>query len=154
MLLMMLEKGMQVDEILFCDTGKEFPQMYDHIKKVDEYIGKHYGKHITVLKAEQSFDYWMFDHVKTRGKNKGAKGYGWARPWIRWCTSRLKQKPIEKFLKDSGYYIHYIGIAADEPKRHVNVPDNTIHPLYEWGITEAQALSYCYAHGFTWGGTL
>ena len=28
MLLMMLEKKMQVDEIIFCDTGKEFPQMY------------------------------------------------------------------------------------------------------------------------------
>ena len=46
LLLMMLEKGMQVDEIICCDTGKEFPQMYDHIKKVDQYIKEKYGKHI------------------------------------------------------------------------------------------------------------
>ena len=38
MLLMMLEKGMPVDEIIFCDTGKEFPAMYDHIEKVHTYI--------------------------------------------------------------------------------------------------------------------
>ena len=39
MLLMMLEKNMPIDEIIFCDTGKEFPQMYDHIDKVQKYIG-------------------------------------------------------------------------------------------------------------------
>lgn len=38
MLLMMLEKYMQVDDIIFCDTGKEFPEMYEHINKVREYI--------------------------------------------------------------------------------------------------------------------
>ena len=40
-----------------------------------------------------------------------------------------------------------IGIAADEPKR---VKDD-IYPLFEWGITEEQALQYCYKHGFDWG---
>ncbi len=39
MLLMMLEKDMPIDEIIFCDTGKEFPQMYEHIEKVQKYIG-------------------------------------------------------------------------------------------------------------------
>lgn len=32
MLLRLLEEGRQVDEILFCDTGLEFPQMYDHLE--------------------------------------------------------------------------------------------------------------------------
>lgn len=35
MLLMMIEKGMQIDDIIFCDTGKEFPEMYEHIKQVE-----------------------------------------------------------------------------------------------------------------------
>ena len=39
MLLMMLEQNMPIDEIIFCDTGKEFPQMYEHIEKVQKYIG-------------------------------------------------------------------------------------------------------------------
>ena len=25
-----------------------------------------------------------------------------------------------------------------------------IHPLAEWGVTEAEALAYCYTHGFEW----
>ena len=99
MLLMMLEKGMQVDEIIFCDTGKEFPQMYEHIQKVNDYISKLYNKTITVLKSEKSFDYYMFEHVKTRGKNKGKKGYGWANMLIRWCTSNLKRMVADKHLK-------------------------------------------------------
>ena len=41
MLLMMLEKGMQVDYILFCDTGLEFPQMYDHVKRLMNTFKKH-----------------------------------------------------------------------------------------------------------------
>lgn len=36
MLLRMLEEGMPVDIILFCDTGLEFPDMYRHIEKVEK----------------------------------------------------------------------------------------------------------------------
>ena len=149
----MLEKGMQVDEVIFCDTGKEFPQMYDHIKKVDEYISEHYGKHITVLRAEKSYDYYMFDHVKTRGKNKGSKGYGWATPFVRWCTGTLKRDVYKKYFKGKDI-ITYIGIAFDEPKRHLRMEDNVSHPLFDWMITEKQALQYCYEHGFDWGGVV
>lgn len=79
MLLMMLEKNIAIDEIIFCDTGKEFPQMYKHIDKVRDYISK-YGMEITVLKNDKTFDYYMFEHIKTKGKNKGSRGYGWATP--------------------------------------------------------------------------
>lgn len=150
MLLMMLEKGMAVDEIIFCDTGKEFPGMYKHIAKVE----RHIGRAITVLKAERSFDYFFAEHVKVKGKNIHRKGYGWARMWVRWCTRLLKQEPTNKYLREIGAnnYISYIGIAADEPKRHKNIPKNTVHPLFDWGITEKQALQYCYDNGFDWGG--
>lgn len=40
MLLKMLERGEQVDVILFCDTGLEFPQLYDHIRKVEQQINR------------------------------------------------------------------------------------------------------------------
>lgn len=40
MLLKMIETGMRVDLILFCDTGMEFPAMYDHIEKVEKYINR------------------------------------------------------------------------------------------------------------------
>lgn len=30
---------MSIDDIIFCDTGMEFPGMYDHINKVEKFIG-------------------------------------------------------------------------------------------------------------------
>ena len=150
MLLMMIEKGMQIDEIIFCDTGKEFPAMYEHIKEVERYT----GRKITTLKAPKSFDYYFCEHVKTKGKNQGHKGYGWASAQMRWCTSRLKIDVTRKYLSQlKEPYTLYLGIAYDEPKRHENRAENMEHPLYDWKITEKQALSYCYERGFTWGGT-
>ena len=58
MLLHMLELGMQVDEIIFCDTGVEFPAMYEHINKVELYT----GRKITRLKAERSYPYMLLEH--------------------------------------------------------------------------------------------
>ena len=148
MLLMMLERGMPIDDIIFCDTTMEFPGMYDHIAKVERYI----GRKVTRLKPPHDFIYYFAQRPKTRGKNKGKCGYGWPRMWQRWCTRLLKKEPTQRYLKSAGDYTQYIGIAADEPKRHVNIPQNTVHPLYDWGITEKMALQYCYNHGFNWGG--
>lgn len=152
MLLMMLEKGMQVDHILFCDTGMEFPEMYDHIKKVDEYIQKHYGKSITYLRPLKSFEYYLLEVEKTKGKNKGKHGYGWSSPINRWCTGMLKTQTVKRFMREHAFTsdntITCIGIAKDEPKR---IKDKC-YPLYDWGVTEEEALEYCYAHGFDWGG--
>lgn len=72
--------------------------------------------------------------------------------WVRWCTGHMKIKVTKKYLSKVGEYTLYIGIAADEPKRHINIPSNTVHPLYDWGITEAEALQYCYDKGFDWNG--
>ena len=150
MLLMMLEKGMQIDDIIFCDTGMEFPEMYTHIAKVEQYI----GRPITKIKADKSFEYYMFEHTKTKSKKKN-KGYGWCRNWVRWCTRLLKKEPTRKYLKEKYKdepLVQYLGIAYDEPKRHARIMDNEVHPLFDWEITESEALQYCYARGFDWGG--
>lgn len=144
LLLMMLEKGIRVDEILCVDMGKEFPEMYEHWKQVESYT----GRKITVLKLDKSYDYWMFEHEKTKGKRKGSKGYGWATSMARWCT-KLKTMLITKHLKSLGKpYQEFVGIAADEAHRC----KDKMYPLVGWGITEAEALQYCYDKGFTWGG--
>lgn len=73
MLLRMLEEGMPVDIILFCDTGLEFEAMYRHIDKLERYI----GRPITRLKSDKSFEYLFFDHMPKR-KNpelEGRHGY-------------------------------------------------------------------------------
>lgn len=144
MLLMLLEKECPIDYIIFADTGKDFPQMHDHLCKLAEYIKTHHptAPTITILKADKSFDYLMFEHIKTKGKRKGSAGYGWATMLARWCTAALKTAVIAKFCREvvNDNYMHYIGIASDEPERLK--PDiHKTYPLADWGITEAAALA-------------
>lgn len=162
MLLGMIERGMQIDCILFCDTGLEFPAMYDHLDKLEKNI----KRPITRVKPEHPFEYLMFetpvhrktDNIITQKYGQIHKGYGWAGPRMRWCTTMLKDKPREQFLRplrDKYTVIEVVGIAADEQYR-MNRPRNKranhIHPLVDWGMSEADCLQYCYDHGYDWDG--
>lgn len=144
MLLRMLELNMRVDEIIFCDTGVEFPQMYEHVDKVEKYI----GRQVTKLKAEHDFEYLMLHHKVARKNGREDLGYSWPGPRQRWCTSKLKQDLIRRHFKGKEGVVHYIGIAADEAHR----AKGERYPLIEWGWTEAMALNYCYQKGFDFGG--
>lgn len=149
MLLRMLEEGMPVDIILFCDTGLEFEGMYRHIDKLEKYI----GIPITRLKSQQPFEYLFFEHMPKRKNPEliGRKGYSWGGPRNRWCTAMLKTRIIDRYLRElSKEYTlkQYIGIAADEAHR---VRDFN-YPLVDWGMTEADCLAYCKERGFDWDG--
>jgi len=128
MLLRMLELKMPVDDIVFCDTGAEFPAMYEHIRKVEKYI----HRPITWLKWEHSYEWYLLEkpckrkisefwNNKKRKENiekQDVLGYSFAGPKSRWCT-RLKVDAFnehEKKYNDCNI-IEYIGIAADEPNR-------------------------------------
>jgi 3'-phosphoadenosine 5'-phosphosulfate sulfotransferase (PAPS reductase)/FAD synthetase len=143
MLLRMMELGMPVDEIIFCDTGVEFPQMYEHLDRVEKYI----KRPITRLKREHDYRYMLLEHEVKARDGSIKKGYSFTGMWGRWCTAYFKRDFIKKYLKDKGAYVQYIGIAADEPKR----VHNDRYPLVDWGWTEADCLRYCYEHGFKWG---
>lgn len=52
MLLMMVERGEQIDEVVTCDTGKEWQGLYDHIDKLERETGIRF----TRLKAEKTFE--------------------------------------------------------------------------------------------------
>lgn len=145
----MKDRGMKIDIILYCDTGLEFPAMYEHINRVEQYV----GIPITHLKAEKPFEYWFLEHEPKRKNPKlqGLKGYSWAGCKNRWCTKELKTNVIYRYLSDLNKrfnVIHYIGIAADESDR---IRDKR-YPLVEWGWTEADCLKYCYEKGFDFGG--
>ena len=156
MLLKMLEMGMQVDVVLFCDTGLEFPALYDHVHKVEQDT----GMKVTTVKSEYTFEYLMLHKPIKRKKPelRGKTGYSWAGPLMRWCTNLLKTVPREKFLSElrkKYTVIEYIGIAADETERithKCNCRPNVRLPLVEWGMTEADCLQYCRERGYDWGG--
>ena len=147
MLLRMLEEGVPIDVILFCDTGLEFPALYDHIRKVEQNI----GRKITVVKSEHDFEYLFARKkiVRVRETKSFARygaereGYGWAGPKMRWCTEVLKNQPREQYLRklrEEYNVLEYVGIAADETyrlTRKCNQRPSVRLPLVEWGMTEA-----------------
>lgn len=155
MLLMLLEKGYPVDEVRFFDTGWEFPQIMEHISKVEKYTG------VTVTKVHprEPFDYWLLERpvIRLRGEDKGKlvrTGAGWPSFARRWCTREKVNALYRNISHDTEWYV---GIAADEAHRAEKVSigkrfGSRSFPLMEWGVTEAQALEYCYSKGFDFGG--
>jgi 3'-phosphoadenosine 5'-phosphosulfate sulfotransferase (PAPS reductase)/FAD synthetase len=147
LLLELIRRKYPLDEVVFFDTGWEFPVMYEHIEKCKKLCEEHGIKFVS-LHPRESFDYWMFDHVR----NNGEKGYSWCGGVCRWGTHE-KIVTLDKYHEQSGAHINYIGIAADETARleKERSPFKRF-PLAEWGITEKECLQGCYDAGFDWGG--
>lgn len=165
MLLMMKEKGMPIDEVIFCDTGVEFLELYKHVERVESDL----GIKITRLKGEHTFEYMLYEYEPKRirtAKNSGLirkfgeagkRGYGFPSVMSRWCTKALKIIPTSRHVRKltlEGYnVIQYTGIAADEVRRLNNKNNQGArHPLAEWGMTEKDCLDYCYKKGYDFGG--
>jgi len=133
MLLMMLEKRIKIDYIVFFDTGWEFPEMINHIDKLKKYI----GREIIRLKPKRSFkelfDKWGFSSFKNR-----------------WCTAE-KRGAINKFCNQCKPFTQYIGFSCDESKR-IKKTIGYCYPLVDWKVTEEDALKYCLEKGFSWDG--
>ena len=128
LLLQMIERDMPIDAVLPADTGMEFPEMYDHLQKLDDLLYRERGIHITTLRHPKGFDWLMFDEPKQKPKtlkNRARMGVppygnGWPGIRVRWCTGQLKTHLISKEvnrLKREKNALHFIGIAADEAWR-------------------------------------
>jgi 3'-phosphoadenosine 5'-phosphosulfate sulfotransferase (PAPS reductase)/FAD synthetase len=159
MVLHMIELGEHIDEVVCCDTYKEFPAMYRHIEKVKKVV-EGAGIKFTMLRAEKSFDWQMFHITVNRKTSKFAHltGRAWPTSKVRWCTCFLKVQVIEAYykrLKSQHNVIQCIGIATDESyrlDREANQNPNHRHPLVDWGWTETDCLKYCYDNGYDWEG--
>lgn len=150
MVLRMDELNMPIDEIIFFDTGWEFPDIYRHHKKVEKYL----DKKITTLKPKKSFNYQMFKFKTLSGKiGKAFPTYP-----IFWCRcqkiDRCKKYINDKYKKQGYKVIEYLGIAYDEQNRARSKEKNREikYPLIEWRWTEKRCLEYCYNKGFYFNG--
>ncbi len=114
-------------EYFFTDTGKELPEVYDFLDRLEGFL----GKPITRLNPDRDFDYWLKEY-----------GNFLPSPRTRWCTRQLKLRPLEEWLRadlDAGQVVHsYVAIRADEPSRdgYQSTHENMlVHlPLREAGI--------------------
>ena len=148
MLLLMIERGMPIDAVLSADTGMEFPEMYVHLQKLDDYLYRERGLHITTLRHPKGFEWMMFEEPKQKPsclanrQRLGIPPYGNGQ-----LKTHLLSKEVNRLKKERSA-LQYIGIAADEAGRCRDEQ----YPLVDWGITEAQALQICYDRGFDFGG--
>ena len=161
MLLHMMELGMKIDEVLYCNTWMEFPAMERHIEKIKKVVEDAGIKFVT-LKNPLSFKYLMLEYQPKRRKSTqeklggNPKGYSWPGSRLRWCTSKLKTELLIKYkseMNEKYDVIEYVGIASDEHyrlEREINKKHE--HPLVDWNWAEADALKYCYEKGYNWEG--
>ncbi len=117
----------------FTDTGKELPEVYEFLVKLEGFL----GKPILRLNPDRDFDFWL-------------KRYNNFLPsaQTRWCTRQLKLRPFEQWVKpmlDDGKTVYsYVAIRADEEFRegYSSKHHNLIVrlPLKDAGIDKAGVL--------------
>lgn len=127
-------------EYFFTDTGKELPEVYEFLVRLEGFL----GKTILRLNPDRDFDFWL----------KQYKNY-LPSPQSRWCTRQLKLRPFEQwikpFLDQSLKVISYVAIRSDEDyregytskKEHLSVR----LPFRESGIDKAGVIEILESSG-------
>jgi len=143
MLHMMLEREMNIHSVMWFDTERDFPEILQHIEQV---------KKRTNLKFIRLRHWIGFDFLRERhGPPSTAGG---------WCAA-TKRDNCNKYMrlmrKDHPGIVEAVGFSANEKKRSLGKTINTkpwkvIFPLLDWGVTEKDALNYCYSLGYDFGG--
>ena len=93
-------------EYFFTDTGKELPEVYEYLGRLEGFLGQRIRK----LNPDRDFDFWL-------------KQYNDFLPsaQTRWCTRQLKLRPFEQWVRpllEEGKKIYsYVAIRGDEEYR-------------------------------------
>ena len=127
-------------EYFFTDTGKELPEVYEFLGRLEGYL----GKPIERLNPRRDFDFWLREY-----------NHFLPNPQTRWCTRKLKLTPFEQWIKPmlvSGEKVtSYVAIRADEDYRegYSSKNDNLIIklPFREAGIDKPGVMDILESSG-------
>jgi hypothetical protein len=127
-------------EYFFTDTGKELPEVYEYLGRLEGFL----GKPILRLNPDRDFDFWLKQYNEFLPS-----------PQTRWCTRQLKLRPFERWLRprlEEGTTVYsYVAIRADEEYRegYSSKHDNLIIrlPFKSAGIDKAGVLEILEAAG-------
>lgn len=127
-------------EYFFTDTGKELPEVYEYLGRLEGFL----GKPIERLNPDRDFDFWLRQYKSFLPS-----------PRTRWCTRQLKIRPFEQWLwpaLDRGdEVVSYVAIRSDENYRegysstHPNLSVSL--PFREDGIDKAGVIDILEASG-------
>jgi hypothetical protein len=127
-------------EYFFTDTGKELPEVYEFLGRLEGFL----GKPILRLNPDRDFDFWLKQYNTFLPS-----------PQTRWCTRQLKLRPFEQWLKpmleDGTKIISYVAIRADEEyregytSRHENLKVRL--PFKEAGIDKGGVIDLLESSG-------
>lgn len=117
----------------FTDTGKELPEVYEFLVKLEGFL----GKPIERLNPDRDFDFWLKQYNNFLPSAQS-----------RWCTRQLKLRPFERWIRpilESGVTVYsYVAIRADEEYRegYTSKRDNLVVklPLKDDGIDKAGVM--------------
>lgn len=138
LLLKLIETGNRPDIILHADTGMLFPEEYEFMKRVEDYV----GQKITHIKPDMSWEEYFYRR-KTKGKYIGTiNGF----PGVSFgCGfSRVaKMNPLDRVNKD--YDIVYVGFHCNETNRIMKSPKFR-YPLIEMNLSGEDCKRICIEH--------
>ena len=121
-------------DYFFTDTGKELPEVYEYLSRLEGYL----GKQILRINPDRDFDFWLMQNKNFLPS-----------PKARWCTVQMKLRPFEQWIKpllEDGYKIYsYVAIRSDEEYRegYQSRHDNLIVrlPLKDVGIDKSGVVA-------------
>jgi len=127
-------------EYFFTDTGKELPEVYEFLGRLEGFL----GKPILRLNPDRDFDFWLKQYNNFLPS-----------PQTRWCTRQLKLRPFEHWLRpileERTHVFSYVAIRADEEYRegysskHKNL--KILLPFKEAGIDKPGVIDILEASG-------
>ncbi|ECC5186940.1 phosphoadenosine phosphosulfate reductase family protein [Salmonella enterica subsp. salamae] len=130
-------------EYFFTDTGKELPEVYDFLGKLEGFL----GKPIVKLNPKRDFDFWLREY-----------NHFLPSPQTRWCTRQLKLLPFEQWVRPmlaNGDKVYsYVAIRADEDYREGYSSSNknlkVVLPFREDGIDKTGVGELLEKSGVGW----
>lgn len=146
----LIERGMPLDEVVFYDTGMEFDAVYAERDRTLPLLKENGIRYVELKPAMPFWESMFVRPVKKRGTQEVHKhGYGWCGGSCRWGTTE-KCRQLDRYAEAIGAMV-YVGIAADElPRLAKEIKPYKLHPLADWGMTEADCLASCYSYGHEW----
>lgn len=127
-------------DYFFTDTGKELPEVYDFLGRLEGFL----GKPILRLNPNRDFDFWLREY-----------NHFLPSPNTRWCTRQLKLLPFKQWVRPmllaGDIVTSYVAIRSDEEYRQGYIPTEenlTVKlPFREDGIDKQAVMDILEASG-------